>query len=160
MASSLRSVDDLRQAIGTTLGPSRWVTIDQGQIDAFAEVTGDHQWIHVDRERAAQGKFGRTIAHGYLTLSLAPMLMGELTDLRQGATSINYGLNRLRFLTPVPVDSRVRLHAKVVRIEDRPQGGVLVAYELRFELEGSERPALLAETLSLLLPQGGQEVAD
>ncbi|MGA8206835.1 MAG: MaoC family dehydratase [Candidatus Dormiibacterota bacterium] len=146
------SIDDLRQAVGSTLGPSDWVELDQARIDAFAEVTGDHQWIHVDPERAAVSEFHGTIGHGYLTLSLTPMLLDQLNHVRHHATSINYGLNRLRFLTPVPAGSRVRLRAKVLEVRDRPPQGVLVTYEINYELEGSERPALVAETLSLLLP--------
>lgn len=152
MAVLPRTIDDLRQAVGTTLGPSEWVTLDQARIDAFAEVTGDHQWIHVDPGRAAASEFHSTIAHGYLTLSLTPMLMDQLTQLRQGATSINYGLNRLRFLTPVPAGSRVRLRTKVLAVTDRPPEGVLASYELSYELEGAARPALIAETISLLIP--------
>ncbi|MGC1185333.1 MAG: MaoC family dehydratase [Candidatus Dormiibacterota bacterium] len=147
------TIEELRAAVGTTLGPSDWVTLDQARIDAFAEVTGDHQWIHVDPVRAATSSWGSTIAHGYLTLSLAPMLLDQLTRMRRGATSINYGLNRLRFLTPVPAGGRVRLRATVLSLADRSQGGVLVTYQLTFELEGAERPALIAETVSLLLPQ-------
>lgn len=149
-----RTIEDLRQAVGTTLGPSDWVELDQSKIDAFAEVTGDHQWIHVDPERAAMSEFDGTIAHGYLTLSLTPMLLDQLNHVRLHATSINYGLNRLRFLTPVPAGGRVRLRAKVLEVRDRPPQGVLVTYEISYELEGSERPALVAETLSLLLPPG------
>jgi acyl dehydratase len=151
MTVLLRTIADLRRAVGSTLGPSEWVTIDQAQIDAFAEVTGDHQWIHVDPVRAAAGDFHSTIAHGYLTLSLTPMLMDQLTQLRRGATSINYGLNRLRFLTPVPAGGRVRLRAKILEVADRPPEGVLATYQLSYELEGADRPALVAETISLLI---------
>jgi len=153
MAVLPATIDDLRRAIGTTLGPSVWVTIDQARIDSFAEVTGDHQWIHVNPARAAASAFRSTIAHGYLTLSLTPMLMDQLTRLRQGATSINYGLNRLRFLTPVPAGGRVRLRAKVLEVTDRPPEGVLATYELDYELEGADRPALVAEAISLLIPR-------
>jgi acyl dehydratase len=128
------------------------VELDQAKIDAFAEVTGDHQWIHVDPERAAKSEFHNTIGHGYLTLSLTPMLLDQLNHVRHHATSLNYGLNRLRFLTPVPAGSRVRLRAKVLEVRDRPPAGFLVTYEISYELEGAERPALVAETLSLLLP--------
>ncbi|HUY56285.1 MAG TPA: MaoC family dehydratase [Candidatus Micrarchaeaceae archaeon] len=147
------TIEELRRAVGTTLGPSQWVTLDQARIDAFAAVTGDHQWIHVDPARAAASPFHHTIVHGYLTLALTPLLLDELTRLRQGATSINYGLNRLRFLTPVPVGGRVRLRAKVLDVRDRPPEGVLAIYELSYELDGAARPALVAETISLLLPR-------
>lgn len=149
-----RTIADLRRAVGRVLGPSNWVTIDQARIDAFATVTGDHQWIHVDRERAAAGAFHSTIAHGYLTLSLTPLLLDQLTDVRLAATSVNYGLNRLRFLTPVPAGGRVRLRAEVLSVTDRPPRGVLAAYGLNYELEGAARPALVAESISLIMPAG------
>jgi acyl dehydratase len=152
MAVPPETIEDLRLAVGSTLGPSDWVELDQAKIDAFADATGDHQWIHVDPARAAVSEFHSTIAHGYLTLSLTPMLLDQLNHIRRHATSINYGLNRLRFLTPVPAGSRVRLRAKVLEVRDRPPKGFLVTYEISYELEGSERPALVAETLSLLLP--------
>ncbi|HEY6538382.1 MAG TPA: MaoC family dehydratase [Candidatus Dormibacteraeota bacterium] len=152
MTRLLSTVGELRDAVGSELGPSRWVTLDQARIDAFAEVTGDQQWIHVDPDRVARSGRLSTIAHGYLTLSLAPMLMDELTHLRQGATSVNYGLNRVRFLTPVPAGGRVRLRTKVLAVADRPPDGVLVTYQYTFELEGSTKAALVAEGLSLLLP--------
>ncbi|HVC39090.1 MAG TPA: MaoC family dehydratase [Candidatus Dormibacteraeota bacterium] len=152
MAELLRTVEELRQAIGTTLGPSDWVTIGQSRIDAFAEVTGDRQWIHVDPQRAANSGFHGTIAHGYLTLSLTPLLMDQLTRIREGATSINYGLNRLRFLTPVASGARVRLLATVKDVIDRPPQGVLATYQISYELEGADRPALVAEIVSLLIP--------
>ncbi|MFZ0995469.1 MAG: MaoC family dehydratase [Candidatus Dormiibacterota bacterium] len=152
MAVPPETIDDLRKAVGSTLGPSEWVELDQAKVDAFAEVTGDHQWIHVDPERAAQSEFHNTIAHGYLTLSLTPMLLDQINHVRRHATSINYGLNRLRFLAPVTAGSRVRLRAKVLEVRERPPSGFLVTYEISYELEGSERPALVAETLSLLQP--------
>ncbi|HVB13509.1 MAG TPA: MaoC family dehydratase [Candidatus Dormibacteraeota bacterium] len=157
MAVLLRTIEDLRKAVGTTLGPSEWITIDQSRIDAFAEVTGDHQWIHVDPGRAAGSDLHSTIAHGYLTLSLTPMLMDQLTRLRQGATSLNYGLNRLRFVTPVPAGGRVRLRAQVLDVSDRPSQGVLATYQLTYELEGAERPALVAEAISLLIARAEDE---
>ena len=157
MAILPRTIDDLRRAVGNTLGPSEWMTIDQSRIDAFAEVTGDHQWIHVDPERAASSDFHATVAHGYLTLSLTPMLMDQLTRLRQNATSINYGHNRLRFVTPVPAGGRVRLRAKVQEVRDRPPQGVLVTYEITYELEGADQPPLVAETISLLIARRGGE---
>jgi acyl dehydratase len=157
MTDTPRTIDDLRRAVGQTLGPSQWVTVDQARIDAFAEVTGDHQWIHVDPGRAGRSDFQSTIAHGYLTLSLTPMLMDQLSHLRRSCTSINYGLNRLRFLTPVPAGGRVRLRATVLEVRDRPPEGVLASFEISYELEGSDRPALVAETISLLLPRSGDQ---
>lgn len=159
MAVQIRTIAELRNAVGTTLGPSDWLTLDQSRIDAFAEVTGDHQWIHVDPERAAASDLRTTIAHGYLTLSLAPMLLDQLIAVRASTTSINYGLNRLRYLTPVPAGGRVRLLATVISVVERPPQGVLATYGLTFELEGSQRPALVAETVSLLVPRPGGDQA-
>ncbi|MGH7611652.1 MAG: MaoC family dehydratase [Candidatus Dormibacteria bacterium] len=156
MPSRPATLEELRSARGQTLGPSRWVLVGQERIDRFAEVTGDHQWIHVDRERSTRSPQGSTIAHGYLTLALTPMLMDELVDLRRSHTSINYGLNRLRFLNPVPAGARVRLRAQVLEVADHPPQGSLVRYQLTYELEGAERPALVAESLSLILAPGGR----
>lgn len=153
MVVRLRTIEDLRQAVGTTLGPSTWVTTDQTRIDAFAEASGDHRWIHVDPGDAAASNFGSTIAPGHLILSLTPMLLDQLTDLRQHATSLNYGINRLRFPTPVPAGSRVRLRVRILDVRKRPPDGVLATYALTYELEGAVGPALVAGTLSLLRPR-------
>jgi acyl dehydratase len=138
---------DLQARLGQTLGVSDWITVDQARIDLFAQATGDHQWIHVDPQRAAQGPFGSTIAHGFLTLSLLPE-MGtsafELADVRMG---VNYGLGRVRFPAPVPVGSRLRGHFKLTGYEAL-EGGAQLAVEVSMEREGSAKPVCVAESLS------------
>jgi len=137
---------DLRAATGTRLGVSDWSTVDQSQIDLFAEATHDHQWIHVDPARAADGPFGTTIAHGFLTLSLLPELVQQVYAVEGVAMGVNYGVDRLRFTAPVRVGSRVRA---VVDLEDVVDvaGGVQLTLGVTVELEGSERPALVAHWL-------------
>jgi acyl dehydratase len=138
---------DLAPLVGQPLGSSGWVTIDQARIDQFAQATGDHQWIHVDPVRAAAGPFGAPIAHGFLTLSLLPMLFESgfsVADVRMG---VNYGLNRVRFVTPVKVGSRVRAHFKLLSFEPL-EGGAQLTVEATIELEGSAKPACVAETVS------------
>ena len=131
---------------GEELGTSGWHEVDQARIDAFADATGDHQWIHVDRERAATGPFGTTIAHGFLTLSLLSMLMGEVVRV-DARMAVNYGLNRLRFPAPVPAGSRVR--ARVAVREASPvEGGVQVVYDAHVEREGGDKPVCVAETVT------------
>ena len=128
---------------GDRFGPSSWVEIPQSRIDAFAAATGDHQWIHVDPERAAAGPFGTTIAHGYLTLSLLPAASFELLP-RQGRMGINYGLNRVRFPAPVPVDSRLRVTFEVVAVEEIAGGGQNTL-QATIAREGGEKPVCVAE---------------
>jgi acyl dehydratase len=141
---------DLKQHIGRQLGPSEWVTVDQGMIDGFAAATGDHQWIHVDVERAKRDMpGGKTIAHGYLTLSLVPRLAATLVRVEKRRHGINYGSNKVRFISPVPAGSRVRLRQRIVNVEDVAGNGVRVTSEMTVELEGQERPALVAETLGV-----------
>ncbi|QNN53703.1 MaoC family dehydratase [Nocardioides mesophilus] len=143
--------EELADATGKELGTSDWVTIDQDRVDRFADATGDHQWIHVDVERAKAGPFGGTIAHGYLTLSLVPWLGSQVFALETPGAKLNYGVNKVRFPTPVPVGSRVRAHVSVVEVSDVPAGKQMV---LRYvvELEGSDKPACVAESVVLLLP--------
>jgi acyl dehydratase len=143
---TITGLDELRDAKGETLGTSDWHEVTQEAIDAFADVTGDHQWIHVDRERAKDTPFGGTIAHGYYTLALAPMLTGQVMALDGFAMVINYGANRVRFPAPVPVGSRVRVTVKVADLEDTP-GGAQLKLELTFEVEGGEKPVCVAQTL-------------
>src|SRR5436190_6917801 len=112
-------LDELREAKGQQLGASDWVSIDQDRVDKFAEATGDHQWIHVDPERAAEGPFGGTVAHGYLTLSMLPMLLAEVVSVSDALMGLNYGTEKIRFTAPVPVGSRVRAHANLVKTERR-----------------------------------------
>jgi acyl dehydratase len=130
---------------GERIGTSSWHEVTQPQIDAFADATGDHQWIHVDPARAADGPFGTTIAHGYLTLSLAPGLLYPLLP-TNGGLVVNYGLNKVRFPAPVPVGSRVRLHADVAGV-DEFDGGRQVTLALTFEREGAEKPVCVAEAV-------------
>jgi acyl dehydratase len=128
---------------GDTYGPSSWIDVTQERIDGFAEVTGDHQWIHVDPERAKDGPFGTTIAHGYLTLSLLPVASYEVVP-RQGGMGINYGLNRVRFPAPVPVGSRVRATFEVLGVEEQDWGGQ-ATMQATVEREGGDKPVCVAE---------------
>jgi acyl dehydratase len=140
-------VDELRAAVGTQLGSSDWITVDQSQIDMFADATDDHQWIHVDEERAKAGPFGTTIAHGFLTLSLLPSLIKQIYTVENVKMGINYGLNKVRFTSPVPVGSKVRGTIDLVDVSD-VNGGVQVVNKVVVEIEGAERPALVAEWLT------------
>jgi acyl dehydratase len=146
---TLRGLDELKAAEGDVLGTSGWHEVTQKDVDAFADVTGDHQWIHVDPERARQTPFGGTIAHGYLTLSLGPMLTEQFLRFEGFAFGLNYGLNRVRFPAPLPVGSRVRLTAKLASLEDIP-GGAQIVLELTFEREGGDQPVCVAETVARL----------
>lgn len=145
------SVDQLTTHVGQHIGTSVWLTIDQAMIDAFAAVTGDRQWIHVDPDRARRElPGGTTIAHGYLTLSLLPRLSAETWSVRMRSRAINYGINRLRFLAAVPAGSRVRLRS-VLRSVDPAPGGMRVGMDQTVDIEGADRPALVAETITLIL---------
>lgn len=135
---------DLEEA--TELGESSWIEVTQDDINTFADATRDHQWIHVDPERAADGPFGSTIAHGYLTLALVIPLWSELLQVENVGMSVNYGLNRLRLPAPVPVGSRIRLQGKIASTSE-VAGGVQVVADLAMEVEGSEKPALVAEAV-------------
>jgi acyl dehydratase len=150
---TINGLDELRAAQGETLGTSDWHLVDQQAIDAFADVTGDHQWIHVDPERARETPFGGTIAHGYYTLALAPRFTEQVMRLEGFAFAINYGVNRVRFPAPLPVDSRVRMTARLAGLED-VQGGAQMTLELTFEREGSDKPVCVAETLARVYPAG------
>jgi acyl dehydratase len=141
------SVADLRALEGTELGPTEWVQITQDTIDAFAQVTGDHQWIHVDPERAAASPIGSTIAHGLLTLSLAPAFMEALMSFEGFAHALNYGYEKVRFPAPVPVGSRVRMRAQVVDVADVP-GGAQVTTTQTIEVEGGEKPVCVAQSVA------------
>jgi acyl dehydratase len=141
---------ELEQGEERDLGATSWHTIEQRMIDLFAEATGDHQWIHVDSERAAAGPFGTTVAHGYLTLSLLPLLMSELVSVSDATMGINYGTEKLRFTSPVPSGSRVRLHAKLARA-DRRGPGVVYTVGVEIEIEGQEKPALVGDVVYLAI---------
>jgi acyl dehydratase len=144
---TITGLDELKQAEGEDLGTSGWHEVTQEAIDAFADVTGDHQWIHVDPERAKETPFGGTIAHGYYTLSLAPMFMAQIFSLDGFAFAVNYGLNRVRFPAPLPVSSRVRMHARLAQLED-VEGGAQMTVEATFEREGGDKPVCVAQTLA------------
>ena len=141
------SPDELRAAVGEQLGHTDWVEVDQKRIDLFAEATGDHQWIHVDPEKAATGPFKTTIAHGYLTLSLLPLFGPQLIRVEGVTMGVNYGTNKVRFPAPVPVGSRVRATAKITGVED-VTGGVQVTVAFTVEREGGDKPVCVAESVS------------
>jgi acyl dehydratase len=140
-------LSELAQRVGQSLGVSPWHTIDQGRINEFAAVTGDPQWIHVDVERAAQGPFGSTVAHGFLTLSLMPWFLEHTFEVTGSSMGVNYGLNRVRFPAPVPVNSRLRAHFKLLSCEPVP-GGVQSVIEATVEREGSDKPVCVAELVA------------
>jgi acyl dehydratase len=141
---------DLARHVGEELGPSEWLTVDQPMIDKFAEATGDHQWIHVDVERAKREMpGGKTIAHGYLTLSLVPRLAATLVKVSEVARGVNYGSNKVRFTSVVPAGARVRLRQKLLKVEPVEGNGVRVTSEVTMEVEGQERPALVAEIMGI-----------
>ena len=142
---------DLLQHVGQELGPSEWLTVTQEMIDKFADATGDHQWIHVDVERAKKElPGGKTIAHGYLTLSLLPQLAPTLMKIEKRRRGLNYGSNRVRFTAPVPAGARVRLRQKLVKIEPVEDNGFRITSEMTMEVEGNTRPAMVAETLGIV----------
>ena len=147
MTTTITGLDQLKEAAGQDLGTSDWHEVTQKDIDTFADVTGDHQWIHIDVKRAKETPFGGTIAHGYYTLSLAPMFSEQIMKFEGFAFAINYGLNKVRFPAPLPVGAKVRMSAKLAGVEDIP-GGVQVTMALTFETEGGEKPVCVAETLA------------
>jgi acyl dehydratase len=142
------SLEEFVAAKGESLGFSEWHTITQEQVNAFADATGDHQWIHVDAERAAAGPFGGTIAHGYLTLSLLVVLQMEIFTIKGLTMGINYGLDRVRFPSPVPVGSAIRAEATLTEVKQTPLGS-LASIRLRVEVEGQQKAACIADTLGL-----------
>jgi acyl dehydratase len=142
---------DLIAHVGTELGPSEWLTVTQEMIDKFAEATGDHQWIHVDVERAKRElPGGRTIAHGYLTLSLLPRLAPTLMSVTKRKRGVNYGSNKIRFISPVPAGARIRLRQRLLKAEPVEDNGIRVTSQMTMEVEGGERPAMVAETISVV----------
>jgi acyl dehydratase len=148
--------DKIEDLIGKKIGTSDWLTVDQERVNKFAEATGDFQWIHVNPERAAREFMaGGTIAHGYLTLSLLPGLMQDILKVEGVGHGINYGSNKVRFTNMVKVGSRVRAHQSLKSVEKRKDGGKQMTYEVTVEIEGQERPALIAETLGLMYPGEG-----
>jgi acyl dehydratase len=140
-------IGDLEDAPGTSLGRTEWLTIDQGRINTFAEVSGDDLWLHIDVERAADGPFGKTIGHGYLTLSLLPYFLRQLYRIDGVRLTLNYGLNKVRFPAPVLVDARLRAVAEVVAVSVL-EGGVEMVVRTTIEMEGSEKPACVVESVT------------
>jgi acyl dehydratase len=146
------SVEELQKAVGEELGTSDWLLVEQSRVDRFAEATDDHQWIHVDAEKAAAGPFGGTIAHGHLTLSLLPRFAREIYTVENAVTAINYGLNRVRFIHPVRVGSRVRSTATLVSVTEVPGGAqMVVSQRVDVEVDGKPKPACVAETITRVL---------
>lgn len=144
---------DVKAYEGREIGVSDWILVDQDRINRFADATEDHQWIHVDVERAKREMpNGRTIAHGFLTLSLIPRLSQGIWKIEKRSRGLNYGLNKLRFTAPVPVDSRVRLKQKLVAADDVKDNGVRLTFENTIEIDGATQPALVAESLSIVFP--------
>jgi acyl dehydratase len=146
MVTTIDGIDGLEGRVGEHLGYSDWHEITQEQVNLFAEATGDHQWIHVDVEKAKAGPFGGPIAHGYLTLSLAPVLLGEIVVVDGVSMGVNYGLNRLRFPSPVPVGARLRAGAELAGVEGF-DGGAQVTLRTTFEVEGAAKPSCVAEII-------------
>jgi acyl dehydratase len=145
--TTITGLDELRAATGAELGVTGWHEVTQAEVDAFADATGDHQWIHVDPERAAQSPLGGTIAHGLFTLSLAPTMTAALLSFEGFAFALNYGYNRVRFPAPLPVGSRVRMRALLANVEDIP-GGAQITIVQTFEREGADKPVCVAESLA------------
>lgn len=143
---TLNGIDDIKARVGQELGVSDWETVTQAQVDAFADATGDHQWIHVDPERAKETPFGGTIAHGYYTLSLAPKFNQAIYTVENVAFALNYGLDKVRFPAPLPVGSKVRMRSQISAVDDVP-GGIQMKNTLTFEREGGDKPVCVAETL-------------
>ncbi|MEV7122574.1 MaoC family dehydratase [Kitasatospora griseola] len=147
MALTVNGLAELKSQAGADLGASRWLEVTQQRIDTFADATDDHQWIHTDPERAATGPFGAPIAHGYLTLSLFIPLFTELLEVEGVTTKVNYGLNKVRFPSPVKVGSRIRLLARLAEVEEVP-GGVQITVDGTVEIEGAAKPAAVLQSVS------------
>jgi acyl dehydratase len=146
MTTTVQGIDGLKEKVGQQLGYSDWHEITQERVNQFADATGDHQWIHVDPERAKSGPFGGPIAHGYLTLSLAPALLPEVMRVEGFKMGVNYGLNKLRYPSPVPVGAKLRVGATLAGVEEI-SGGVQVTLDLAFEVEGKDKPACVAQAV-------------
>jgi acyl dehydratase len=146
----LEGLDGVRAAVGRHLGHSDWIEVTQDQVNRFADATGDHQWIHVDPERARSGPFGGPIAHGYLTLSLSNLLLPQIVEVRGVSMGVNYGANRVRFPAPVPVGAKIRAGAELVDVTE-VEGGVQTTMLITIEVEGGDKPACVVESLSRYL---------
>jgi acyl dehydratase len=146
----LRGIDEVRAAVGRHLGYSDWIELTQERVNLFADATGDHQWIHVDPERAREGPFGGPIAHGYLTLSLSNFFLPQIVDVQDVSMGVNYGVNKVRFPSPVPVGAKIRCGAELVAVED-VAGGIQTTMVLTIEILDSDKPACVIESLSRYL---------
>jgi acyl dehydratase len=144
---TFETLADLAACVGQDVAVSDWIAITQEQVNQFAEATGDHQWIHVDVERAKAGPFGAPIAHGFLTLSLLPVFFASAFEVRQSAMGVNYGLNKVRFMSPVPVGSRLRAHMKLLSSDPIDGNGVQMVWQVSVEREGADKPVCVAESL-------------
>lgn len=151
MTTIFKHPNDMAASVGKELGVSDWLLIDQARIDKFADATGDHQWIHVDPERAKDGPFGATIAHGYLTLSLVNLFLPQMVDVQNISMGVNYGCGKVRFPSAVPVNTRVRGRSVLTHVEE-VKGGAQATIEVTVEIEGNERPACVIETISRYYP--------
>jgi acyl dehydratase len=152
LATVFASPDELLASVGKHLGTSDWLEITQERVNLFADATGDHQWIHVDPERAKDGPFGGTIAHGYLTLSLVNLFLPQIVEVQGISMGVNYGSDKLRFPAPVPVGSRIRGSAELVAADEVKGGAVQAVIRVTVEVEGSERPACVVDTISRYVP--------
>ena len=153
MATVFNTPADLKSSEGQHLGYSDWLEIDQPRIDMFADATGDHQWIHVDPERAKKGPFGACIAHGYLTQSLVNMFLPQIVVVKGISMGVNYGADRLRFPAPVPVGSRIRGGGELLKVEEVKGGGVQTTVRVTVEIEGGDRPGCVIDTISRFYPE-------
>ena len=147
MSVTVNGIDELKKLAGSDLGTSEWIEVTQERIDTFADATGDHQWIHVDPERAKDGPFGGTIAHGYLTLSLLIPLWSEILELGGVRMAVNYGLNKVRVPAPVPVGARIRAGATLVSVEELGDGGAQAVIDLVVERDGGDKPCCVAQAV-------------
>lgn len=151
-ATTFENPRKLLEAVGADLGVSEWIEIAQERIDQFADATGDHQWIHVDPERAKEGPFGTTIAHGYLTMSLVNLFLPQILEVQNVSMGVNYGADKLRFPAPVPVGSKIRGRGELVEAEEVKGGAIQAKVRVTVEIEGGERPACVVDTISRFVP--------
>ncbi len=149
---TFQTLSELVPLVGQSVATSDWCTITQDQVNLFAQATGDHQWIHVDERRAKAGPFGAPIAHGFLTLSLLPQFFASALTVVQARMGVNYGLNKVRFIAPVPVGSRLRAHMKLAACEPIDQGGMQMVWEVAVEREGAPKPVCVAESIVRYYP--------
>jgi acyl dehydratase len=152
MPTIFKTPSDLAGAVGKQLGKSEWITVTQEQINKFADATGDHQWIHVDVERAKKGPFGAPIAHGYLTLSLVSLFLPQIVEVHGISMGVNYGTDKVRFPAPVPVGSKIRGSGELLKVENVSGGGVQATVRVTVEIDGKDKPACVVETISRFYP--------